>query len=48
MLSKLLSSPDNVEKDINEYNDKLFLIDTIKNEQDIFENVCNELLKFET
>lgn len=23
------------------------LIDTIKNEQDIFENVCNELLNFE-
>ena len=33
---------------LKEYNnDKLFLIDTIKNEQDIFENVCNELLNFE-
>ena len=33
---------------LKEYNnDKMFLIDTIKNEQDIFENVCNELLNFE-
>ena len=31
----------------NYENDKMFLIDTIKNEQDIFENVCNELLNFE-
>ena len=27
-------------------NDKIFLIDTIKNEQDIYEKVCNELLDF--
>ena len=26
--------------------DKMFLIDTIKNEQDIYENVCMELLDF--
>ena len=26
--------------------DKMFLIDTIKNEQDIYEKVCNELLDF--
>ena len=33
---------------LKEYNnDKMFLIDTIKNEQDIFENVCKELLNFE-
>ena len=32
---------------LKEYkNDKLFLIDTIKNEQDIYEKVCNELLDF--
>lgn len=30
---------------LKEYNnDKLFLIDTIKNEQDIYENICNDLL----
>lgn len=33
---------------LKEYkNDKIFLIDTIKNEQDIYEQVCNELLNFE-
>ena len=33
---------------LKEYkNDKMFLIDTIKNEQDIYENVCKELLDFE-
>ena len=26
--------------------DKMFLIDTIKNEQDIYEKVCEELLNF--
>ena len=32
---------------LKEYtNDKMFLIDTIKNEQDIYERVCNELLDF--
>lgn len=32
---------------LKEYkNDKIFLIDTIKNEQDIYEKVCNELLDF--
>lgn len=32
---------------LKEYkNDKMFLIDTIKNEQDIYEKVCNELLEF--
>ena len=32
---------------LKEYkNDKIFLIDTIKNEKDIYENVCNELLDF--
>ena len=32
---------------LKEYdNDKMFLIDTIKNEQDIFEEVCKELLNF--
>ena len=32
---------------LKEYkNDKLFLIDTIKNEQDIYEKVCEELLDF--
>ena len=32
---------------LKEYkNDKMFLIDTIKNEQDIYEQVCNELLDF--
>ena len=31
---------------IKEYkNDKLFLIDTIKNEQDIYETICNDLLE---
>ena len=28
-------------------NDKMFLIDTIKNEQDIYEKVCEELLDFD-
>lgn len=33
---------------LKEYkSDKMFLIDTIKNEQDIYEQVCNELLDFE-
>ena len=33
---------------LKEYkNDKMFLFDTIKNEQDIYENICNELLDFE-
>ena len=33
---------------LREYkNDKIFLIDTIKNEQDIYEQVCEELLNFE-
>jgi len=33
---------------LKEYkNDKMFLIDTIKNEQDIYEQVCLELLDFE-
>lgn len=27
--------------------DKMYLIDTIKNEQDIYEQVCNQLLDFE-
>lgn len=27
--------------------DKMFLIDTIKHEQDLYENICNELLNFE-
>ncbi len=32
---------------LKEYkNDKMYLIDTIKNEQDIYEKVCNELLDF--
>lgn len=32
---------------LKEYkNDKMFLIDTIKNEQDIYEKVCEELLDF--
>ena len=32
---------------LKEYkNDEMFLIDTIKNEQDIYEKVCNELLDF--
>lgn len=32
---------------LREYkNDKMFLIDTIKNEQDIYEQVCEELLNF--
>ena len=32
---------------LKEYkNDKMFLIDTIKNEQDIYEKVCDELLDF--
>ena len=33
---------------LKEYsNDKMFLIDTIKNEQDIYKNVCKELLNFD-
>ena len=33
---------------LKEYkNDEMFLIDTIKNEQDIYEKVCNELLDFD-
>ena len=33
---------------LKEYqNDKMFLTDTIKNEQDIYENVCEEMLDFE-
>ena len=33
---------------LKEYkNDKMYLIDTIKNEQDIYERVCNQLLDFE-
>ena len=33
---------------LKEYkNDKMFLMDTIKNEQDIYENVCEEMLDFE-
>ena len=32
---------------LKEYdNDKIFLIDTIKNEQDRFEEICKELLNF--
>ena len=32
---------------LKEYkNDEMILIDTIKNEQDIYEKVCNELLDF--
>ena len=32
---------------LKEYkNDKIFLIDTIKNEQDIYEKICDELLDF--
>ena len=27
--------------------DKMFLIDTIKHEQDMYENICNELLDFD-
>ena len=33
---------------LKEYeNDKMFLIDTIKHEQDLFEKTCEELLNFE-
>ena len=33
---------------LKEYeNDKMFLVDTIKNEQDLYENFCNDLLNFE-
>lgn len=33
---------------IKEYkNDKMFLIDTIKHEQDLYEDICNKLLNFE-
>ena len=35
-------------RELKEYkNDKMYLIDTIKNEQDIYEQVCNQLLDFE-
>lgn len=35
-------------KGLKEYKrDKMFLIDTIKNEQDIYNHVCNEFLNFE-
>ncbi len=38
---------DNYMRGLKEYkNDKMFLIDTIKNEQDIYEKVCEELLDF--
>ena len=34
---------------LKEYeNDKMFLIDTIKHEQDLYENVCKDLLDFKT
>ena len=34
---------------LKEYeNDKIYLIDTIKHEQDLYENMCNKLLSFET
>ena len=29
------------------HNDKMFLIDTIKHEQDIYEKICSKLLDFE-
>ena len=33
---------------LKEYaNDKMFLIDTIKHEQDLYEKTCEELLNFE-
>ena len=33
---------------LKEYeNDKMFLIDTIKHEQDLYEKTCEELLDFE-
>ena len=33
---------------LKEYNnDKMYLIDTIKNEQDIYKEVCDELLNFD-
>lgn len=33
---------------LREYkSDKMFLVDTIKNEQDRYEKVCNELLDFD-
>ena len=33
---------------LKEYeNDKMFLIDTIKHEQDIYEKICEELLSFD-
>ena len=33
---------------LKEYqNDKMFLIDTIKHEQDLYQNICNELLDYE-
>lgn len=33
---------------LKEYkNDKLFLIDTIKHEQDLYESICEKLLDFE-
>ena len=35
-------------KGLKEYNnDKMFLINTIKHEQDLYEKVCNKLLDFE-
>lgn len=35
-------------KGLKEYkNDKMYLIDTIKNEQDIYEQVCNDMLDFD-
>lgn len=33
---------------LKEYkNDKMFLIDTIEHEQDLYEDICNKLLNFE-
>lgn len=35
-------------RDLKKYeNDKMFLIDTIKNEQNLFTSTCKELLDFE-
>ena len=35
-------------KGLKEYdNDKQYLIDTVKHSQDIYEDVCNQLLDFE-
>ena len=37
-----------IDKILKEYeNDKMFLIDTIKHEQDLYEKTCEELLNFE-